>query len=459
MALCLLLFPGRARGEDLSCPEPPPYERLRYEEAYTYLRDSTRRCDVFDRVKYVPLGWGGERYFTVGGEARTSLEWFRDEEWGAIPGDDGYLLQRFMLHGDVHSSPRSRLFVQIKSGLIFGRRSDPRPTDEDRLDVHQAFADFVREPDPTRRFFLRVGRQEMDFGHSRLVSYREGPNVRRSFDGVRAGGRTSFWALDTFVTKPVETNPGIFDDGPEPRRTFWGIYASRALSERWSASVDTYYLGLVRTEASYDQGTARENRHTVGARLWGGASGWDYDVDVLYQWGTFGDGAIRAWALAPIFGYTARGVPGTPRFAMSLDVHSGDRDPRAADLSTYNPLFPKGAYYGLIAAVGPSNHWEIHPIVELHLGRQVYVRASWLFFWRQSASDGIYDVPGNLLRSGQAFTARFVGHSPGVEVVRQINRHLSVTGQYARFAAGRFLEETPPSETTAFMSLWATYKF
>ena len=32
----------------------------------------------------------------------------------------------------------------------------------------------------------------------------------------------------------------------------------------------------------------------------------------------------------------------------SLDVHSGDRDPLAAGLETYHPLFPKGAYYGLI---------------------------------------------------------------------------------------------------------------
>lgn len=459
MALCLFLFRGRARGEDLSCPEPPPYERLRYEEDYTYLRDMTRRCDVFDRVKYVPLGGRGERYFTVGGEARTFLEWFRDEEWGAIPGDDGYLLQRFMLHGDLHWSRRTRLFVQLKSGLISGRSSDPRPTDEDRLDVHQAFIDFAREPDATHRYFLRLGRQEMDFGHSRLVSYREGPNVRRSFDGVRIGGRTSLWTFDAFVTKPVETNAGVFDDGPEPGPTFWGFYASRPLGGRSSHSVDAYYLCLARAEARYDQGAARETRHTIGARLWGGARGWDYDVEVLTQLGTFGDGEIRAWSLAPVLGYTARGVPGTPRFALSLDVHSGDRDPRDPDLSTYHPLFPKGAYYGLIAPVGPSNHWEIHPIVEMQLGRRVTVRADWLFFWRQSVVDGTYDVPGNLLRSGQGSRNRFVGHSPGIEIVGRINRHLSVTGDYARFAAGRFLQETGPSETTAYMSVWATYKF
>ena len=404
---------------------------------------------------------GGEedRSLSLGGEARPFLEWFRDEAWGAIPGDDGYLLQRLMLHADLHWTPHSRVFAQLKSGLVWGRRSGSRPADEDRLDVHQAFLEIGRGAPPARSRFLRLGRQEMDFGHSRLVSYREGPNVRRSFDGIRAGARAASWTLDAFLTKPAETQPGVFDDGPEPGRTFWGVYASRPLGGRSAPKLDAYYLGLARKEARYDQGVARENRHTGGARLWGRTGAWDYDLELIFQWGTFGDGAIRAWAVAPVVGRTMHGVPGRPRLALSLDVHSGDRDPHDPDLSTYHPLFPKGAYYGLIAPVGPSNHWEIHPILELELGQRASARADWLFFWRYSARDGIYDVPGNLLRSGQGSRARFVGHSRGLQVVAQVSRHLSVTGQCARFDAGPFLRETPPSRPTTYLALWATFKF
>lgn len=458
LSLALLLPPCPAGGEPSTCPEPPPFERFRYDEDYSYLSDPSRRCGFFDPIKYIGLGSEG-RYLSLGGEARPFFEWFRDEEWGAVPGDDGYLLQRFMLHADLHWGPRVRLFTQVKSGLVVGRRSGPRPTDEDRLDLHQGFFDLALRSDATRRIFLRLGRQEMDFGHSRLVSYREGPNVRRSFDGLRAGFQGASWTVDGFVTKPVETNPGVFDDGPEPRRTFWGIYASRPLAGGSALHVDAYYLGLARKLARYDQGTARETRHTAGTRLWGRSRAWDYDVELLYQWGSFGDGVIRAWAVAPVFGYTASSVPGKPRFALSLDLHSGDADPRDPDLSTYYPLFPKGAYYGLVAPVGPSNHWEIHPIVDLRLSKRVSARANWLFFWRYSVRDGIYDVPGNLLRSGQASRARFVGDSPGLEVVGQLDRHLSVTGQYARFTAGQFIKETPPSRETGYAALYATFKF
>jgi len=456
LAVALIGHAGQAQPQAHDS-NPPPYQQLRYEEDYTYLQDPSKRRDFFDPIKYVSFGGAEGRYLSVGGEVRPFFEWFRNEEWGAIPGDNGYLLQRYMVHVDVHWNARTRLFGQLKSGIETGRRGGPRSVDEDKLDLHQAFLDVTMVSSGARSLVLRAGRQEMNFGHSRLVNFREGPNVRRSFDGLRATLRAEAWTADAFATKPVQTKPGFFNDTPDPERNFWGVYATRPLAA--PVSVDLYYLGLTRKDAQYDQGTAKETRHTSGARLWGGSGGWDYDIEFIYQWGRFGDGDIQAWAVAPVFGYTFRSLGSTPRVALSLDVHSGDKDPGDVDLETYNPLFPKGAYYGLIVPFGPSNHWEIHPILEMQLAKGVSTRADWLFFWRRSLRDGIYDVAGNFLRSGQLSNAAFVGHSPGIEVVYSFDRHLTLTGNYSRFIAGRFLEETPPGEDITYVALWLTFKF
>ena len=94
-------------------------------------------------------------------EARVRYEYFHNPLWGAVPQDeDGYWLQRYMLHADAHFTEWFRAFAQFKSGLETDRKGGPRPTDRDEADLHQAFFD-VRVPLPeTNALTLRVGWEE-----------------------------------------------------------------------------------------------------------------------------------------------------------------------------------------------------------------------------------------------------------------------------------------------------------
>src|SRR4030095_4349360 len=95
---------------------------------------------------------------------------------------NGYFLQRYMVHADLHVGEHLRGFVQLKSALEQGRTGGPRPTDEDQLDLHQAFAEGKTGIGDVGSFLLRAGRQEVSYGSQRIVSVQESPNVRRSFD-------------------------------------------------------------------------------------------------------------------------------------------------------------------------------------------------------------------------------------------------------------------------------------
>src|SRR5262249_32003612 len=153
-------------------------------------------------------------------------------------------------------------------------------------------------------------RQEMSFGSQRLISTREGPNVRESFDGIRLLLKESTWKIDAFVTKPVKTKPGFFDDSPDHAETFWGVYAVRPLSILpFKGRVDLYYLGLDKKRARFDQGVGREIRHSIGTRFWNSGEAVDYNFELVYQFGAFHSikkGDIRAWTVASDIGYKFR---------------------------------------------------------------------------------------------------------------------------------------------------------
>ncbi|MBL3410668.1 hypothetical protein ELP22_29615, partial [Klebsiella pneumoniae] len=71
---------------------------------------------------------------------------------------------------------------------------------------------------------LRVGRQEIALGSLHLMGTRDGPNVRRSFDAIRASWAKHKNRLDAFIGHPVTLKTGSFDDDTDNSQKVWGLY-------------------------------------------------------------------------------------------------------------------------------------------------------------------------------------------------------------------------------------------
>lgn len=438
----------------------PAFKSMRYDEDYRFLRNATAPGDAFDRLKFIPLPFSPESFLTLGGEIRERYEVFHHSLWGQGPQDsNGYVLQRYMLHADFVLNDRVRVFSQLKSGIETGRNGGPRPTDEDRLDLSQAFVDVMWPVAAKDSFTLRVGRQEVVFGSSRIISSREGPNVHLAFDGVRAILHTGAWRFDALAVKPVQTKVGSFDDSADSEQKLWGLYAVTALPAVPGAHLDLYFLTLARDVSHLDQGSAREQRRSFGARVWGGRSGWDYNFEFIYQGGAFGTGRIEAWTVASDTGYTFSDAPGRPRISLKADVASGDHDPNRADLQSFNPLFPRGSYFNESGLIGPVNFIDLHPGIDVKIAQGLSLFADWDFFWRENVHDGIYGPPGNLVRSGGSSEARYVGHQPGISMQWRPGRHWLFAAAYAHFFAGTFLRATGPAKDVDFATTSVTYRF
>ena len=437
----------------------PPYALNRAEDNYEYLRDPACRTSFWDPIKDIPLNAAGSWFFSLGGEARERYEYFNRPNWGLDPQDNGYFLQRYFLHADLHMGEYLRLFTQLQSSLENGRVGGPRPADQDALDLHQAFLDLKFDFGGNGSFVFRPGRQELAYGSQRIISVREGPNVRQSFDGFRAMVRTGNIRIDGFVAKPVETNRYVFDDGPDNNRALWGLYSVSPLPGIPKGNVDLYYVGYYNREARFDQGIARETRHSVGTRLWRTAGPIDYNFEFIYQWGNFGNGDIRAWTVASDTGYTFYSLPFRPRVGLRANITSGDRDPNNPDLQTFNPLFPKGAYFSEDNLIGPANHIDLNPCIDLFFTDRLTLSIDWDFFWRESIHDGVYNNAVALVRSGRNSAARYIGSQPQAQLQWNIDRHITFIVIYAHFLAGPFLRETGPGKDVDYVTTWLTYKF
>jgi hypothetical protein len=463
-AFILTRLTAPAQSDNAGDPAIPDrsYKLLREDENWTFLRDRALRQDFWDPIKYIPLrNRADDWYLTIGGEAREVWEQIGNDNWGQQPYMNGYLNERYMLSFDAHYGKHVRSFVELKSGLNSYRIGGPRPIDEKKLDFQAGFLELGTSKG-ANSVALRVGRQELEYGSGRLVDVREGPNVRLSFDGFMVKSKIDSWQIDGFAVRPDLDNPGFFDNAPNHAVGFWGVYTTRTLPRKMS--LDVYYLGLDRRQATFERGTAQEVRHSLGARLSRPIatekSGPDFDYEGLWQFGTFGSGNIRAWTVASETGYRFPAFALKPRLSAKADISSGD-NPGSKTLGTFNPLFPKGNYFGVLATTGPGpiNFIDVHPHVETTFPHNVTASFDWIFQWRENVLDGVYSVPGFLIRPAGNSQARFVGHRPGTELRWQVDRHLWFQADYGIFYAGRFLKETQPHGNLNYWALWAGYKF
>ncbi len=454
---------GQSDEKSNKWPTPPAYKLLRYEEDYTYLKDPSCRTGFWDPIKYIPLCDREDWYLSIGGELRERYEFYHEQDAGLVPPnarDNGYMLERYFLHGDLHLGPYFRFFGQLESGLEDQRIGGPRlDIDRNAFDIHQAFADFVwplaGEKDTLT---ARLGRQEFEYGSGRLIDVRDGPNLRLSFDAARLLLHAGDWEVDGWWAKPVLNQPGAIDDYPDPNRSFWGVYSVHPFPVLPKGNVDLYYLGFENKDAVYVQGSGNELRHTLGTRIWGRPLPWEYNLEYDWQFGTFGPGNIEAWSAANAIRYNFSDLPLKPRLGLRFDVASGDNNPATANLQTFNPLFPSGIYFSLLNPVGPLNIIDLHPTLDLYAGEKVTLGIDWDFFWRESLGDGVYRISGTPLRPGVG-GGRYVGNSPAVTVNWNPTRHLSVLTSYVHFFPGSFFEANPSNKGTDYFTVWLDYKF
>ncbi len=458
--------PALAQGADPhgSAPQapserwrPPTLSAERYKENWSDLADEANRTGRWtEPFKYVPLANAGAVYLTTGLEARLRYEGFKGLAFGDAP-DQGYVWQRLLPYADLHVG-RLRVFAQPILAYADGVEPSNGPVDRTGADLLQGFAELDLPVGDGANLRLAVGRQLFGLGSERLVGTRYGPNVPQAFDGARAVLDQGRQRLTVFYQRPVEGGQGDFDDRTSRRRALWGAYATR-MFDQGGQGIDLYYLGYLDKRAVADQGAGHQKLHTVGTRVFGAKADWHWNIEAAVQTGRFAGARMRTWTWANEVGRRFPNAPLKPDLTVTADIVSGDKDPASPRFQGFNPLFPKGKYFGALSPIGPRNIIDVHPAVTLDLGHRVAVTVAGMAYWRQSLRDGVYDVPGRLVRSGKAGGARFIGKQAEVAAGWQATPELNLSASASVFKPGAFIAETGLDRTISMLSLEANFRF
>lgn len=459
----LLLAVALGLGLGLAAPSTAAGQVRTYlpdaaDEDWSFLKGAAK-TDVWDPLKYIPLG-REDWFMTLSGQARYRVEGFRIRSTAASGGvTDSYVLQRYLFGSDVHLGKRVRAFAEVQSGMISGRLRSPRPSDRNAIDLHQGFVEWRQPLAAERHLAVKVGRQELAIGSTRLISASPGLNVKRSFEGATIAYRTKGWSLAGAGARLVGVKSGAFDDRPEGGQVFWGAAASRRHPRVAPGEIGAYYLGLRREHAVYAQGSGLETRHTIGAKWSRTGERLALNYDVLIQWGRFADAAVRAWGIATETTYVVTSSGWRPRISLRLDVASGDAAADDARLQSFNPLFPGNSYAGAVGLLGPTNLSDVTAAVSFVPRPAITVGLEVPSYWRTSTGDGVYGTDLRLLIPAAAGSGRYVGSNPGVLLAWRPATHWHVQAVITRFLPGRFLDRTIIASGFGFYSGSLVYRF
>lgn len=280
--------------------------------------------------------------------------------------------------------------------------ADNRSNSVDDVEIEQAYVE-MREVggQPLR---LRIGRQDLVMGKGWLVTNMLTPSQYSSHDAVRLTYADGDWTVDAFASKLADRFQ-IEQDGDID---FYGVYGTYAGFKPVTLSAYWYFLrdGLSPHDTTGtpalefwedvfnrdDYGVTK--LHTVGLRAFGKSSGFDYDLELAYQFGNADSTGTRFKPLGMIYGdddanygnlgaeltvgYTFADVKWSPR-VYTLGVFYQGHDNRDISFTdwlnpfyrpkasvSFNRLFSDKNYMPTINDNGwVSNVWQVQLGVEV----------------------------------------------------------------------------------------------
>lgn len=408
-------------------------------------------------LKAVALDHGAS--LTVSAELRVRK--MSTQNKGLIEGADVDQAQlRAILGADLRLNSHLRFYGEVGIGQVDRDRASTPANFQNSIALQQLFAD-VRGEHGTLMFGAMLGRQEFSDGPRQLISLSDGPNLHRSWNGIRLYAYAPRYRIGGFELRSTRLGSGAFDEGIESDTILRGINASVIVSsgEGPNTYLDPFWYHTESPGLRLGTETGRDKRDTHGLRLWGrtGALRWDWTV--ARQTGrSVGDRGIDAWGLFAVQSLSLSEAGWKPRLTSHVDIASGDAAPQDARLQTFHPLYASSNYLGESQFLGLSNLLLVAPGLTLSPGRNTTLSFEYGHARRLATRDAAYAGGMRPYAGTQVVPGRHIGNLARLTTSWTPSDWWSWTLNLEHLATGRVLK-TAGFRSGTQAQLTTTYRY
>jgi hypothetical protein len=368
---------------------------------------------------------------------------------------------RAIVGADLLANPNLRFFGEVGAGRVEGRRETATANFENEASLQQLFVD-VRGNVGGTLVGAMLGRQEFSDGPRQLISLSDGPNLHRSWNGVRLyahGARQRFGAFDLRATR---LGRGPFDEEINHAERLRGLNASFIVSpgEGPNTYLEPFWLQSRNPAYRVASRTGLDDRDTLGARLWGRRGKARFDWTIARQTGrTVDDRRIDAWGVFAVQSLVLSETGWKPRLTSRIDAASGGGAyDTGAVVRNFNPLYASSNYLGEGQFLGLSNLLMIAPGITVSPTPRATLSLEFGYARRLDENDAVYAGGGRAYSSSERVPGHHIGNLSRLTGAWSVNRNLAFRLNIEHMRAGIALRSAGfPSGTYAYLD--ATYRY
>lgn len=424
----------------------------RWAEDWTGMRDAGQAPPL----KAIPLG--DEASLTLSTEARLRYDSFNNGQ--LIRGNDySQGLFRGVLGADLRFNPNVRIYSEVATGQVKGRRDVASANFQNDASLQQLFVD-TRGYVGTTLVGAMLGRQEFSDGPRQLISLSDGPNIHRTWNGVRLYAHGQRVRLGAYELRSTLLEGGSFDEEVNSAERLRGVNASFIVTPGNGPNTyfDPFWIHSENPNFKSGGHLGLDDRDTFGGRLWGRKGDLRFDWTLAHQSGNSMSRDIDAWGLFTVHSLTLSNQGWKPRLTAHIDIASGGGAYGTGTLKGFNQLYASSNYLGEGQFLSLSNLLMVAPGVAISPTAKTNLSMEYGFARRLNENDAAYAGGMRAYAGTQKVPGHDIGNLLRIVDTWSVSEQLTLFFNYEHLIAGDVLKRADiPSGSYGYVG--ATYRY